>query len=75
EDTGMWTVEPDFNADGSLSVSVIHLDCILQVVHLIGMCGDDFLPKGLLFHHSLNAFPAFYVNKFIDHHTFEIVFF
>jgi hypothetical protein len=34
EDTGMWVVEPDFNADGSPLVSVIHLDCILRAATL-----------------------------------------
>jgi hypothetical protein len=29
EETGMWVVEPNFNADGSRFVSVIHLDAIL----------------------------------------------
>ena len=72
--TGMWVVEPDFNADGSPLVSVIHLDCILRAAHLIGVCSSDFLPKELSFHHSLDAFLSFYVNKFIDHHAFEIAF-
>lgn len=74
EDTGMWVVEPDFNADGSPSVAVIHLECILRAAHLIGVCGNDFLPKALSSHHSLDAFLSFYVNKFIDHHAFEIAF-
>jgi hypothetical protein len=74
EDTGMWVVEPDFNADGSPLMSVIHLDSILRAAHLIGVCGNEFLPKELSFHHSLDAFLSFYVNKFIDHHAFEIAF-
>jgi hypothetical protein len=74
EDTGMWVVEPDFNADDSPLVSVIHLDCILWAAHLIGVCDSDFLPKELSFHHSLDAFLSLYVNKFIDHHAFEVAF-
>jgi hypothetical protein len=74
EDTGMWVVEPDFNTDGSPLMSIIHLDCILRAAHLIGVCSNDFLPKDLSFHHSLDTFRSFYVNKFIDHHAFEIAF-
>jgi hypothetical protein len=74
ENTGMWIVEPDVDASGSPLVAVIHLDSILRAAHLIGVCGDKCLPKGLAFHQSLDTFPAFYVNKFIDHHAFEIAF-
>ena len=72
EDTGMWMVRPDSNADGSPHIAVVHLDCILRAAHLIGICGHEHLPKGLSFHNSLDAFRAFYVNKFVDHHAFEI---
>lgn len=72
EDTGMWVVEPDFNDDGSPYMTVIHLDSILRAAHLIGVCNSDFVPKDLAFHQSLDAFRAFYVNRFIDHHAFEI---
>jgi hypothetical protein len=74
EDTGMWVVEPDFNDDGSPYMTVIHLDSILRAAHLIGVCNGDFVPKDLAFHQSLDAFRAFYVNKFIDHHAFEIAY-
>jgi hypothetical protein len=74
ENTGMWIVEPDVNASGSPIVSVIHLDSILRAAHLIGVYGDKYLPKELAFHQSLDTFPAFYVNKFVDHHAFEIAF-
>lgn len=74
EDTGMWMVEPASNADGTPFMSVIHLDCILRAAHLIGICGDMFLHKDLSFNQSLDAFVAFYVNKFVDHHAFEIAY-
>jgi hypothetical protein len=74
EDTGMWMVQPNFDASGSPLMSIIHLDCILRAAHLIGVCGDNFLPKELAFYQSLDAFLSFYVNKFIDHHAFEIAF-
>ncbi|KAH9979853.1 hypothetical protein BGW80DRAFT_1556544 [Lactifluus volemus] len=74
EETGMWVVEPDFNADGSRFVSVIHLDAILRAAHLIPVYGVDFISKNFSFHDSLDRFSSFYVNKFIDHHAFEIAF-
>jgi hypothetical protein len=74
EDTGMWVVEPDWCADGSPCESVIHLDCILRAAHLIGVYGDDLLPPGLTAENSLDSFNSYFVNKFIDHHAFEIAF-
>lgn len=74
EDTGMWMVEPDLNDDGSPHVAVIHLDAVMRAAHLLGVYGDVFLPKEMSFSNSLDAFYMFYVNKFIDHHTFQIAF-
>ena len=74
EDTGMWIVQPDVNADGSPTMSVIHLDCILRAAHLIGVYGTALLPDNLDFYQSLDAFRSFYVNKFVDYHSFEIAF-
>ena len=53
---------------------VIHLDTIVRASHLIGVYGDRFLPRGISFHNSLDVFDTFYVNKYIDHHTFEIAY-
>jgi hypothetical protein len=74
EDTGMWMVEPDFDVNGSPLVAVIHLDTIYRAAHLIGVCGEHSLPRGFSFKHSLDTFRSFYVNKFADHHAFEIAF-
>ena len=73
EDTGMWMVQPEVEDDGSPTISVLHLDCIFRAAHLLPIYGDD--PIGLVSpHDSLDAFSAFYVNKYIDHHTFQIAF-
>jgi hypothetical protein len=72
EDTGMWVVQPDLDADGSSIITVIHLDCIVRAAHLIPVYGDEFIPRELSLHHSLDAFLLHYVNKFIDHHAFQI---
>jgi hypothetical protein len=71
EDTGMWIVEPQSDANG---ISLVHVDCIIRAAHLIGVYGREFIPKDLKFYHSLDAFHTFYVNKFADHNAFEIAF-
>jgi hypothetical protein len=72
EDTGMWTVQPEVNPDGTPAILVIHLDCILRAAHLLPIYGNAPVPMAMSFHHSLDAFSAFYVNKYADHHAFEI---
>ena len=73
-DTGMWKVAPDFDLTGGRAMSVIHLDTVLRSAHLMGVAGSNFIPLDLKFHNSLDAFKEFYVNKYIDHHSHEIVF-
>ena len=74
EDTGMWRVCQDRNADRSPSAAVLHLDSLVRAAHLIGVYGKHFIPKGLLPEQSLDLFQFYYINKFIDHHSFEIAF-
>jgi hypothetical protein len=75
EDTGMWIVKPDIDPDSGLtSMAVIHLNTIIRAAHLLGVCGKDYLPRDLSLEYSLDAFYEYYVNKFIDHHAFEIAF-
>ena len=74
ENTGMWVVEPDRDPDGSPREAVIHLECILRGAHLIGVYGDGLLPCGVTADNSLDSFNSYFVNKFIDHHAFEIAF-
>jgi hypothetical protein len=69
---GMWVVQPDFNADGSPAIGVIHLDSVLRAAHLVPVFGDDPMPIELSAEQSLDKFRAFYVNKYIDYHAFEI---
>ena len=69
---GMWVVRPDHNADGSPAIGVIHLDSVLRGAHLMPVFGDNLMPIGLRPEHSLDAFQAFYINKYIDYHAFEI---
>ncbi len=73
-DTGMWVVRPDIDAAGEQIMSVIHLDCIVRAAHLIGVAGEEFIPKRLKHSDSLDVFPSFFVNKYADHHAHEIAF-
>lgn len=74
EDTGMWIVAPTLDQRGKEVRSVIHLDCIVRGAHLLAVAGKDFLPLHFHFSDTLDAFSSFYVNKFADHHAFEIAF-
>ena len=71
KDTGMWMVQPEVEDDGSPSISVIHIDCIFRAAHLLPIYGDDRIGS-ISPDDSLDIFRAFYVNKYIDHHAFEI---
>ena len=74
EDTGLWVVEQDFNETGAPSAGIIHLDSIFRVAHLMGVCGEAYVPKTLTADNSLEFFDSFYVDKYVDHHAFEITF-
>ncbi|KAG1800169.1 uncharacterized protein BJ212DRAFT_1287382 [Suillus subaureus] len=71
--TGMWMVVPFLNEDGSHDLSIIHIDSIIHGAHLLPIFSTQFVPQGLQFHDSLDAYQGFYVNHFIDHHAFELV--
>ncbi|KAJ6521991.1 hypothetical protein B0H19DRAFT_973758, partial [Mycena capillaripes] len=76
-DTGMWIVKPDFirGKPGEREMAVVHLDTVLRGAHLIGVAGNEFVSvNNFDFSNSLDAFKAFYVNKYADHHSHEIAF-
>ena len=74
ENTGMWMVEPNLAEDGTPIASVIHLDTIFRAAHLMPVYGNVAVPRNLSSTQSLDAFDSYYVNKYIDHHAFEIAF-
>ena len=74
EDMQLWVVEQDFDEIGAPLAGIIHLDSIFQVAHSIGVCGEAFVPKTLTADNPLGFFDSFYVNKYVDHHTFKIGF-
>lgn len=73
-DTGMWVVTPDQDAHGYRNCSIIHLDSIVRGAHLLAVFGPNFVPQTLNYTQTLDAFAAFYVNKFADHHSHDIAF-
>jgi hypothetical protein len=71
ENTGMWVVQPDIQ-DGIRSACIVHLDTIFRAAHLLPVYGNEFVPSYLDLSQTLDAFHSYYVNKYIDHHAFEI---
>jgi hypothetical protein len=74
--TGMWVVKPEYSgtSSGQQVVSVIHIDSVLRGAHLLPVFGPSFVSPEISYTDSLNVFQAYYVNKFIDHHAYEIAF-
>ena len=70
EDMRMWIVSPVPD-----SFTVIHLDAILRCSHLIQVFRSSYVDRWLKLtpHDSLDAFRSFYINKYADYHTHEIV--
>ena len=71
--TGMWVVRPD-NVREKRERSVLHLESFLRAAHLIPVFGTCTIPRDFHFLYSLDAFDAYYVNKYIDNHASEIAF-
>ncbi|KAJ7724027.1 hypothetical protein B0H16DRAFT_1736971 [Mycena metata] len=72
-DTGMWVVTPETAAGGRKSLAIVTLDCIARAAHLLPVYGRDLLPEDFHFSDSLDAFRAFFINKYVDHHSYEFL--
>ncbi|KAF8875258.1 hypothetical protein CPB85DRAFT_1378657 [Mucidula mucida] len=74
--TGMWMVKPDNRGRDSREpyLSVVHLDSLFRGVQLLPVFGPDPLPKDFHYSDTLDAFDAFYVNKYVDYHAYEMIF-
>ena len=70
---GLWVIRPDITR-GKRDRTVLHLDAFLRGAHLIPVYGSQKLPIDFHYSYSLDAFEAYYVNKYIDHHANEAVF-
>ena len=73
EDIGMWVVQREKWQDGSPLMDFIFIDTILQSYHLLSMYGEVTIPSDVTYVTSLTNFKIFYVNKFADHHSFELL--
>ena len=71
--TGMWWVEPDFDAKGEPLHAVIHIDTMICAAHLLGK-PDGPLSTAVTYVSTLYLFATFYINKYVDHHTYKIGF-
>ncbi|KAG1884617.1 hypothetical protein F4604DRAFT_1878656 [Suillus subluteus] len=63
EDTGMWMVRLACGTNNAPIYNIIHVDSIYRAAHLIPIYGRRFLHL---------HFRTFYVNKYADHHAFEL---
>ncbi|KAN0073636.1 hypothetical protein V8E55_012177 [Tylopilus felleus] len=72
EDIGMWIVHPGYNTHRQLDISVIHIDAIYCVAHLIPVYRTQEIPPEIGPHHSYDVFHSYYVHRYADHHAFEI---
>ena len=70
--TGMWMVSPSVLDNGSQNLTVIPLDSIVRGAHLLPIFGDERVPEYINFHNSLDMYHGFYINRFANHHAFEL---
>lgn len=73
DETGMWVVRRARRNQGLPTASVIPISSIIRAAHLIGVYGTALVPRELKHYQSLDSFRTFYVNKFADHHAFELL--
>jgi hypothetical protein len=74
DETGLWMVEPDTNDAGDPHLAIIHLDSIYRAVHLLpAHRNNTFVERTITMHSSLDMFQLFYINRFADHQSFEVL--
>lgn len=83
--TGMWIVSPETFEDPAPNnrsnprrrlpnISIINVDSMLRAAHLIPVYGDRFISLDISFSNVLDKFDKFFVNKYADHHSYEIAY-
>lgn len=73
EDTGMWMVQREKRDDGSPLMNFIYVNTIVRNCHLIPVYGNEMLSRNITHVTSLDVFRTYYLNKFVDHHAFELL--
>lgn len=77
DDTGMWIVRPEYLATRGCppSLQIIHTDSIFRSAHLLPIfAGSQFVPTHLHFTDTLDAFDSFYVSKWADHNSHDVLY-
>ena len=73
--TGLWVVQPESTCRRAPHMSVIHLNSIVHGAHLLPLFPSDApVYQEVNYMNVLDVYTSFYVNKYIDHHAFEIAF-
>jgi hypothetical protein len=74
--TGLWVVEPEYARGRPYrNMGVIHLDSIIRGAHLLPRFPSNTqVYREINYTQTLDVYQSFYVNKYIDHHAFEIAF-
>ena len=70
---GLWKVKPEV-WDAVQSTAIVHIDCIMCAVHLIGVYLNTTILVDLPFYYALDAFETFYINKYADYHSHKTLF-
>ena len=80
EDTGMWVVAPGRHRDPSgqtrkhvAFITVINIRDILRAAHLVGVITNREVSAKMSSYESLDTYKASFVNKYIDHHAFDLL--
>ena len=75
--TGLWVVQPEYTRGRHpyRHMGVIHLDSIIRGAHLLPRFpANTRVYREINYMQTLDVYQSFYVNKYIDHHAFEIAF-
>ncbi|EIW75687.1 hypothetical protein CONPUDRAFT_65876 [Coniophora puteana RWD-64-598 SS2] len=70
--TGMYIVQPMYRRDGTRHTAVVDVDTMVRGCHLLPVFGKDPVPEDMTCHQSYDSFDGYYINRFIDHHAFEL---
>ena len=68
----MWLVECEFY-DEEPYLAVVHVCSIFHAVHLLPFFKKEWVPQGFSHSNTLDKYTKFYVNRFADHHLFEML--
>jgi hypothetical protein len=71
-DTGMWIVSPE-KWNRVLTTQVIDVKTIVRTAHLLPVFGQDMVPSDVHHYNSLDRYQSFFVNKYTDHHSQELL--